>query len=301
MKEIVFSLIRGDVYVDDSILRDHLETLLDAYIKKTPQTTNIDSTKVELEKVLAQPLDQQHIPRVQIMGTANFVAYVDVHIYQPEEVPTIISNNKDLTKEANQSVVSCLEKLWREYNDKLSVIYQRGTLPKSDVSRGYSWYAESFMQDIQREVVQFVSEHVDELIQVSNKATSPTSRGIANFFLRFIPDMRGLDVLLKNTEDSDHFSHNMAWQSIGSMLKIISDPSLLDKIKNKAIQLLYHPSSLCINKGLATLEFFAEQKTLLPLDDKTTKIIKELTLKKNPAISDSARLIMSFIDLIKSR
>ncbi len=282
-----FALKTGGTVASSKTLANTAEKLIETFIEKCPVTTDFDSVRHALSLIIKRhlPLHLQSI--VQITGDEKFNAYIDVYI---------IPAKKDNWKPGCASSRLHLQPLWRTYNDQLTKIYEQRHFPSSDTSGGHKRSLESFMQKVQNRVIVFCRKHPDELAVISKCDVNPKRRAIANTFLRFIDNKKGIKLLLKATRDYDHFAHNMAWQSLLTKLEIFKDSEnafMIPTILSKAYKLLAHPSTICKNKALQVILYFLENN-LLPkkIPSRVRVIVREASNFKNPIIHEPAGSII---------
>jgi len=298
---MVFKPKIGDIEVSPEIkesgnIAKTIDRAIRASIREYNKVNDFDKLKDQVKRdVIKNGLggnkqDKKKV-YVYVVGDDKNNAFIDIFI-----APFFKPKRSKKTNEESYSVTveREIKKLWRTYNDEFSNIVKKGRISEPDFSKGYDWYSGDKIEKVQDSIVPYVKENFTEIVKISRYHSKAEVRGIANFFLRYLTNKQGIKILLSATKDSDHFAHNMAWQSL--LVKVRSQV-LTSKQKKEIIfegyDLLNHPSTICRDKGLniiqEALEIFG--KKIIP--SPVLKRVGELSVSKNPWIAGYSKEILS--------
>lgn len=283
-----FYFEKGEVVMRNSVLQKAAEKIFDDFITTTPFVNNFDDSFPLIRRRLSKKINSLSPRKMILQVTGDAKNRIFINVYEEAKTPEL--GKRVIRKTPALS----LQRLWKTYNSAISKNVENGGLPKAGSRRGYDWYSYPNMQKIQKEIFDLSNDHTDELGLISSLDKNVTRRAVANFLLQFVTSGEEIKILLKATNDTDHFVHNMAWKSLIAKLKGGKIPSLtVQLLVKRSFSLLKHPSVICRNKALVFIkEVIKKSRYRFPLPNNARLLVNEAAHSSNPIISGPANKII---------
>ncbi len=170
----------------------------------------------------------------------NNCAYLDIHVLETQNESHIYSKKIGLSR--------TLQDKWDKYQLSLEAAMSNGE--GSQTFEAGHWISQNKnARAFEMEFIKTVDDHFDELEDILKNSDKYESRAAAAYLLHWSHQKeRVFDILTLQLEyDPEHLVHNNIVRALSALCQIVQ----LSTINAKTIlDLIFHKSSLCINKGL---------------------------------------------------
>lgn len=265
----------GNIYsrhnIEDAITLQHIVQIEEGQEIELPNGPLInEEVRKQIEITLG--FNVSIVPIVYPFGT-----YVD--FFQIEDTNQETSTVFDHDMQLNENIRS----LWRTYQERLMQAINTGVQLEEARSDGHVSTNYPPMNELEAEFRKLAEKDNDLLVEVINKSNDPTQRQAAIYILHWHPDKPMVkSVLIQGlVTDPDHGVHNNAARALLAVTnKVALDPKEINYVKD----LIFHPSTACINKGVSLMAQLAKSGINLNLSNNEAQRIEKLKSVKQPNI-----------------
>ncbi len=201
----------------------------------------------------------------------------------------VSGEKKEVTKYREEFQMDIkLWELWEKYSKRMFENVQNGVQYKQDMTKGYFLSEDEVMRRIEEEFIDLVPNYIDGIKKVLFGCKDDDKRAGAAYLIGWHDDRKEALELLSRAiaEDPSHHVHNNALRVMVPLTRVLK-VSIPDAVLN----MLYHPSTACINKALWLISEVSKED-LISIPKRYKERIQILSEVKQKNLRDIAKEII---------